>query len=94
MANGHAKVAAAAIVAELQGLGINPQPMLTNTCYSHVSAHEAIHVASVHAFVPAEKTNRSVAGSGGVSAVRSELEARYAYAWAQAIWADTLGAAR
>ena len=36
MANSHAKVAAAAIVAQLAGWEPNPQPMLTNTCYSFV----------------------------------------------------------
>jgi len=91
MANSHAKVAAAAIVAELKGLEINPRPMLTNTCYSFVSPAEVIHVASVHEYVAAEKTFKTVAGSGGVSAARSELEATYASAWALNIWADTLG---
>lgn len=91
MANSHAKVAAAAIVAELKGIEINPRPMLTNTCYSFVSAAEVIHVASVHEYVAAEKTFKTVAGSGGVSAARSELEATYASAWARNIWADTLG---
>ena len=36
MANGPAKVAAVAIVAELSGWDLDPAPMLTNTCYSHV----------------------------------------------------------
>ncbi len=91
MANSHAKVAAAAIVAELKGIEINPRPMLTNTCYSFVSPAEVIHVASVHEYVAAEKTFKTVAGSGGVSAARSELEATYANAWARNIWADSLG---
>jgi sulfide dehydrogenase [flavocytochrome c] flavoprotein chain len=90
MANSHAKVAAAAIVAELSGLEINARPMLTNTCYSYVSAAEVIHVASVHEYVAVEKTFKAVAGSGGVSAARSELEARYAWAWARNIWTDML----
>ena len=90
MANSHAKVAAAAIVAELRGVAIDPRPMLTNTCYSFVSPAEVIHVASVHEYVAAEKTFKTVAGSGGVSAARSELEATYANAWARNIWADTL----
>ncbi len=90
MANGQAKVAAAAIVAELMGLEVNPQPMLTNTCYSFVSATEAVHIASVHEYVAAEKTFKTVAGSGGVSAARSELEAAYAMAWARNIWSDML----
>jgi NADPH-dependent 2,4-dienoyl-CoA reductase/sulfur reductase-like enzyme len=91
MANNHAKVAAAAVVAELQGLAVNPRPMLTNTCYSFVSQTEVIHVASVHEYVSAEKIFKPVQGSGGVSSARSELEAQYAMGWAHNIWADTLG---
>jgi len=91
MANGHGKVAAAAIVAELAGWEIDPAPMLTNTCYSYVDDTEAIHVASVHEYVAAEKTFKPVAGAGGVSAQRNEAEAGYAAAWARNIWADMLG---
>ena len=91
MANAHAKVAAAAIVAELAGWDVNPQPMLTNTCYSFVDASNVIHVASVHEYVAAEKTFKTVATSGGVSAAPNELEGRYAWHWARTIWADTLG---
>ena len=90
MANAHAKVAAAAIVADLMGIDINPQPMLTNVCMSYVDESQVIHVASVHEYVAAQKTFRVVAGSGGVSAERSTLEGRYAQAWARNIWADTL----
>ena len=91
MANAHAKVAAAAIVAELSGQEVDPHPMLTNTCYSYVDASQAIHVASVHEYVAAEKTFKPVAGAGGVSAQRSEAEGVYASAWAKNIWADSLG---
>ncbi|MCW7536684.1 NAD(P)/FAD-dependent oxidoreductase [Aquabacterium sp. A7-Y] len=90
MANAHAKVVAAAIVAELSGWPVDPAPMLTNTCYSYVDAKQVIHVASVHAYVAEEKTFKPVAGSGGVSAGPSELEGLYAWDWAQNIWADTL----
>jgi len=91
MANSHAKVAAAAIVAELAGWEVNPAPMLTNTCYSFIDARSVIHVASVHEYVAAEKTFKAVAGSGGVSAGPTELEGGYAWNWARTIWADTLG---
>jgi sulfide dehydrogenase [flavocytochrome c] flavoprotein chain len=91
MANGHAKVAAAAIVAELSGWDIDPAPMLTNTCYSYVDATNAIHIASVHEYVVAEKTFKPVAGAGGLSIAPSELEGRYARSWARSIWADSLG---
>ena len=90
MANAHAKVCAAAIVAELQGMEIDPQPMLTNVCMSYVDEAQAIHVASVHEYLPGQKTFRAVAGSGGVSELRSDLEGAYARAWARNIWADTL----
>ena len=90
MANSHGKVAAAAIVAELAGWPINPAPMLTNTCYSFIDPKMAIHVASVHEYVAAEKTFKTVAGSGGVSTGPTELEGVYAMSWASNIWADTL----
>ncbi len=90
MANNHAKVAAAAIVAELAGWEINPAPMLTNTCYSFTDAKNVIHVASVHEYVAAEKTFKTVAGSGGVSPGPTEIEGSYAWNWARTIWADTL----
>ena len=48
--------------------------MLTNTCYSFVDAKNVIHVASVHEYVAAEKTFKTVAGSGGVSTAPNELE--------------------
>ena len=90
MANAHGKVVAAAVVAQLSGLTIDPKPVLTNTCYSFVSDKMVVHVASVHQYVAAEKTYKTVAGSGGVSAAPSELEGVYALNWAQTIWADTL----
>ena len=91
MANGHAKVVAAAIVAELNGWDIDPAPMLTNTCYSFIDFQRVVHVASVHAYVAAEKTFKTVAGSGGLSPAANEQEAAYAWSWARTIWADALG---
>lgn len=90
MANSHAKVAAAAIVAQLAGWEVNPAPVLTNTCYSFVDNRNVVHVASVHEYVAAEKTFKTVAGSGGLSPGPTELEGAYALSWAQNIWADTL----
>lgn len=90
MANNHGKVAAAAIVAQLSGWDVNPAPMLSNTCYSFVDNKNVIHVASVHEYVAAEKTFKTVAGSGGVSAAPTEQEGVYALDWARHIWADTL----
>jgi hypothetical protein len=88
MANGHAKVAAAAIVAGLAGWSPNPRPMLTNTCYSFVDDQKVVHVASVHEY--ADNTFRAVAGAGGLSTAPNEQEGVYAMNWARNIWADTL----
>ena len=90
MANQHAKVVADAIVALLSGDAPNPGPVLNNTCYSFVSATQAMHVASVHRYDPEKKTLLTVPGSGGVSAQASEQEASYANGWAKNIWADML----
>ncbi|MCA0311945.1 MAG: NAD(P)/FAD-dependent oxidoreductase [Proteobacteria bacterium] len=90
MANQHGKVAAAAIVALLSGRQPNALPIYNNTCYSFVSDTDVVHVASVHAYDAEKKTMLPVAGSGGVSSAASELEGRYAMAWARNIWADTL----
>lgn len=91
MANSQAKVAAAAIVNLLAGQAVNPEPLLNNTCYSFVNATDVVHVASVHSYDAKDKTFKTVAGSGGLSAAPTELEGRFAHAWAKNIWADTLG---
>ena len=90
MANQHGKTAAAAVVALLTGKEVNPMPIYNNTCYSFVSDEDVVHVASVHRYDAEKKTMLTVPGSGGVSSAASELEGRYALAWARNIWADTL----
>lgn len=90
MANQHGKLAAAAIVELMNGRNPSTGPVLANTCYSFVSDKEVIHVSSVHRYDAAQKTLVTVAGSGGVSAQRSELEGSYGWAWAQNIWSDML----
>jgi sulfide dehydrogenase [flavocytochrome c] flavoprotein chain len=90
MANQHGKTCAAAVVALLSGRAPNDMPIYNNTCYSFVSDEDAVHVASVHRYDAEKKTMVTVAGSGGVSGAASELEGRYALAWAHNIWADTL----
>jgi sulfide dehydrogenase [flavocytochrome c] flavoprotein subunit len=90
MANQHAKVAAAAIISLLKGEAVNPTPVVMNTCYSFVSERDVIHVASVHQYDAADKTFKTVPGSGGVSAAANQIEGRYALSWADNIWADML----
>ena len=90
MANQHAKVAAAAIIELLQGKPVNATPVVMNTCYSFVTARDVIHVASVHQYDAAEKTFKTVPGSGGVSAGANQIDGRYALSWAENIWGDML----
>ena len=90
MANAHGKVCAAALVELLNGREPNPNPVMTNTCYSFVSDREVIHVASVHQYDATQASIVPVKGAGGVSAARSELEGAYAWSWARNIWADML----
>jgi sulfite dehydrogenase len=90
MANQHGKLAAAAIIELLQGRAPAVEAVIANTCYSFVSDREAMHVASVHRYDATQKTLLPVAGAGGVSARRSEVEGEYAEAWARNIWNDML----
>jgi len=91
MANAHGKACAAAVVALLAGEQPNGAPVLTNTCYSFVSADKVVHVASVHKYDEKDKTMKAVPGAGGVSSASNELEGQYAMTWARNIWADALG---
>ena len=91
MANQHAKVCAAAVVALLSGGEVNPLPVIANTCYSYLSDREVGHIASVHRYDPATRTMNVVAGSGGLSPAANAEETAYAEAWAKNIWADMLG---
>ncbi|MBL8539961.1 MAG: FAD-dependent oxidoreductase [Betaproteobacteria bacterium] len=90
MANNHAKIAASAIVAQLTGSPVNPSPVISNTCYSWVSATEAVHITAVYRFDPVKKTLLPVEGAGGLSAKPSAQEKDYGDDWAVNIWADTL----
>jgi sulfite dehydrogenase len=90
MANQHAKVCAAAVIALIKNQPVNPQPLMINTCYSFVDEKNVIHVASVHTYDAADKTMLPVKGAGGLSDKANELEGVYALSWAKNIWADML----
>jgi sulfide dehydrogenase [flavocytochrome c] flavoprotein chain len=91
MANQHAKVCAAAVIALLAGQAPNPTPVLTNTCYSFITDSDVVHVCSVHQYDKEKKSVLPVAGSGGVSPAMNALEGGYAFNWAKNIWSDSLG---
>jgi len=91
MANQHAKVCAAAVIALLKNQPVNQRPVMINTCYSFVDDRNAGHVATVHMYDAEQKTMVVVKGSGGLSDRANEREGVYANSWAQNIWADMLG---
>jgi len=91
MANAQAKVCAAAIIELLNGRPPNPEPLLTNTCYSYVSGSEAMHVSSVHRWDAERTTVSSLPSAGGLSTAPSSEEGTHAWSWARNIWADTVG---
>lgn len=91
MANAHAKVASAAVVASLAGWDLNPAPVLTNTCYSWVDGAHAIHVASVHGWNAPQRTFTVVPGGSGVSVGPSEAEAQYAAGWIESMRGEAVG---
>jgi len=85
-ANSQGKLAAKAIVAAFGGPAVT-DPVLVNTCYSHVGRDYGISVA--HVVRPAGNLFAEVQGSGGVSAANDpqarRLESAYADAWYDAI---------
>jgi sulfide dehydrogenase [flavocytochrome c] flavoprotein chain len=91
MANQQGKVCAAAIAAQTLGREALAEPIIANTCYSFISASEAIHVAGVYRYDGAKKTMVPVQGAGGLSTAPSVQEGVYAIAWATNIIEDTLG---
>lgn len=90
VATSQAKVCASAIMAELAGGEIDPEPVFANTCYSFVDDRRAVHVANVFRYNASDKEMRAAPG-GGISATYSVAEGEQADAWAENIWADVLG---
>ena len=77
-ANSEAKVCAINVVALMNGRETTELSGI-NTCYSYISAKEAVSVAAVYAVK--DGVIISVPNSGGVSPDLSELEAVYAHSW-------------
>ena len=90
-AAGGARQAANVTASARPGQPPNPAPVLTNTCYSFITANDVVHVASVHQYDAERKTLVAVQGAGGLSPGPTPLEGTYAFAWAKNIWSDMLG---
>ncbi|HYD69919.1 NAD(P)/FAD-dependent oxidoreductase [Azospirillum sp.] len=93
-ATAQAKVAAAAVVAALNGTSL-PDPQFINTCYSLIGDGYGISVAGVYR-VNAQGVAEEVPNSGGVSPKDADAEFRrkealYGEGWYRAITADTFG---
>jgi len=79
-ANSEAKVCATNIVALMNGKETTEMSAI-NTCYSFLSAKEAVEVTGVYRVDKAKNTIIAVPGSVGVSPDLSETEAIYAESW-------------
>jgi sulfide dehydrogenase [flavocytochrome c] flavoprotein subunit len=77
-ANSEAKICAANLVALMNGKEVTDMSGI-NTCYSYLSAKEAVSVAAV--YTVKEDKIIAVPNSGGVSPDLSEAEAVYASSW-------------
>lgn len=93
-ANAQGKVAAAAIVASLEGTA-TVDPYWANTCYSLVTPEYGISVAGVYRLNDEQKIV-ATPGSGGLSPAKAPAstrrnEADYAVGWYNAITQDTWG---
>lgn len=89
IANSQAKVCAAAVIALLTEQPVEAEPVFGNTCYSFVDADKAGHVAAVFRYNK-QDGDMAVMPGGGISASATELEGRFANAWAKNIWSDIL----
>ena len=85
------RVAAAAIVNLMAGKEAPEPIVLSNACYSFIDAKHVAHIAVSFAYDKKDKVFKPIKAAGGVSPTANELEVKYAMAWAQNIWADTLG---
>lgn len=79
-ANSEAKVCATNIVAKMKGRTLVEMSGV-NTCYSFLSATEAVSVTGVYQVNKEKNAIEAVAGSVGVSPDLSEMEALYAQSW-------------
>ena len=79
-ANSEAKVCATNIVALMNGKEITEMSAI-NTCYSYLSAKEAVSVTGVYKVNAEKQAIEGVAGSVAVSPDLSEVEAIYAESW-------------
>ena len=79
-ANSEAKACATNIVALMNGKEIIEMSAI-NTCYSYLSAKEAVSVTGVYKVNAEKQAIEAVAGSVGVSPDLSEVEAIYAESW-------------
>lgn len=91
MASSMGKACAAAVAALLAEREPAQDVLMKSTCYSFVSADEAMHIASAHAWNGAQKTLVPVQAAADRSTMRTKEDAERGLAWARDIWNDMLG---
>jgi sulfide dehydrogenase [flavocytochrome c] flavoprotein chain len=88
MASSMGKACAAAVATLLADDEPRRDVVMKSTCYSFISADEAMHIASAHAWDEARKTLVPVQSAADRSSMRSREDAQRGTAWAQEIWSD------
>jgi NADPH-dependent 2,4-dienoyl-CoA reductase/sulfur reductase-like enzyme len=91
VANNTGKMCAYALSELFSGRGVDPAPVVTNTCYSGTGMGTAFHVATVFRWNEEKQSMIPPKDANGISAEESELEMAYMESWAKNVWADTLG---
>jgi sulfide dehydrogenase [flavocytochrome c] flavoprotein subunit len=91
MASAMGKACAAAVAALLSDQEPPGEVVMKSTCYSFISADEAMHITSAHAWDGGQKTLVPVQAAADRSTARSKEDAERGGAWARDIWNDMLG---
>lgn len=89
IANSQAKVCAAAVISLLKQQPVEMSPKFGNTCYSFVDDERAGYVAAVFGYDKADGQMNAMP-DGGATSIATEMDGRFANAWAQNIWSDIL----
>lgn len=90
MAHAQGQVLARALLAILNNQAPDPEPQLSNFCYSFLGEQDALHLESLHRYDPAAKTYQLIPGSNPASPAPSAAQGLAAKQWAKGMWQNLL----
>jgi hypothetical protein len=89
VANGHAKICAAAIYHLLADLPVEKNPKFSSICYSILGDQTGAHISTLHQFDQHTQSMAVIPGSNSISPTDNPKEYLSAMKWANDIWSDT-----